>query len=158
MGKRGPRKTPTSLRVLRGNPSRRPLPTGEPTPQPLEGDVAPPAWLEPAARVAWTRLAAVLSRCGLLTALDVDALAALCAAIADRDAARVMLQRGGLVVKTASGFPVVSPYWAIESRASERVRRLLIEFGMTPASRTNVTRATPPAPEPRNPLDKFLRR
>jgi P27 family predicted phage terminase small subunit len=157
MGKRGPRKTPTNLRILRGNPSGRPLPTNEPAPKPLEADVAPPAWLDASARQEWTRLAPLLSRNGLLTELDTDALAAYCCAVAEWNSAHAMLQKFGAVVKAPSGFPIVSPWWAVQSKAAEKMRRLMIEFGMTPASRTNVTRATPPTP-PGSPLDRFIRR
>jgi len=48
MGKRGPRRTPTALRILRGNPSGRRLPEDEPTPAPLPENVE--AALRPGAR------------------------------------------------------------------------------------------------------------
>ena len=50
MGRRGPSKTPTVLRVIRGNPGRRPMPTAEPS-APILPETAPaPAWLTDAAK------------------------------------------------------------------------------------------------------------
>lgn len=49
----------------------------------------------------------------------------------------------GLVVKAQSGFPVQSPYVSIANVQSERMLRILAEFGMTPASRTRFTVSKP---------------
>ena len=67
-----------------------------------------------------------------------------------------MIRKFGAVVKSPSGFPLCSPYVPIANRAFEKMRRMLVEFGCTPASRTSVTRATAPTP-PSNPLSRFLR-
>ena len=55
MGKRGPRKTPTALRLLRGNPSGRKIPANEPAPAPLSEHVQAPDWLDEPARREWDR-------------------------------------------------------------------------------------------------------
>jgi phage terminase small subunit len=51
----------------------------------------------------------------------------------------------GLVVKAQSGFPVQSPYLSIANQQSDRMLRLLIEFGCTPSSRSRVTVTKPAA-------------
>jgi P27 family predicted phage terminase small subunit len=156
MGRRGPTRTPTALRILRGNPSRRPLPTNEPHPAALAADVAPPAWLDDAARDEWRRLAPLLANNGLLTVLDADALAMYCRAFASWREATHRLATEGVVINAPSGYPMASPWLAIARREEATLYRLMREFGLTPASRTNVM-ATPPPRSP-NPLDKFMRR
>jgi phage terminase small subunit len=73
MAVRGRKPKPTHLKVLSGNPGRRPLPESEPKPQP----VAPPCpdWLPEEARAKWDELAPELERLGLLTAVDGPAFA-----------------------------------------------------------------------------------
>ena len=74
---RGRPRTPTALRILRGNPGHRTLPKGEPQPK---AGAHPPPWLSVAARKEWDRLAPMLERLGVLTEADADALGQLCAA------------------------------------------------------------------------------
>ncbi len=49
----------------------------------------------------------------------------------------------GLVVKTKSGMLIQNPYLGIANRAAKQTQELLVEFGMSPSSRTRVS-ATPP--------------
>ena len=79
---RGRKPTPTQLRVLEGNPGRRPLRKNEP--KPPAGDVACPDYLvDDLARAAWAELAPALLACGILTPLDRDLLASFCQARAN---------------------------------------------------------------------------
>ena len=55
MGARGPKPTPTALRVLQGNRSKRALPQNEPKPQ--RGLPSPPHYLDAYALEEWERLA-----------------------------------------------------------------------------------------------------
>src|SRR5215831_17432794 len=71
---RGPKPTPTALRILRGNPGRRPLNAREPKAAPAT--LTPPAWLKGLAVAEWHRIAPVLHRLGILTEVDDIALAA----------------------------------------------------------------------------------
>ncbi len=77
----GPRPTPIPLKLLRGNPGKRPIRRGfEPSQPPL-----PPILPELSAGDAleeWHRVAPGLHLFGLLTALDMAPLAAYCAAFA----------------------------------------------------------------------------
>ena len=71
----GNRPVPTRLKLLRGNPGRRPINAAEP--QPARGVPAMPAWLAafPIAVAEWTREAAQLDAMGMLTLADAGALA-----------------------------------------------------------------------------------
>ena len=48
----------------------------------------------------------------------------------------------GLVVRTKSGMLIQNPYLGIANRAAKQTQEFLVEFGMSPSSRTRVT-ATP---------------
>jgi len=78
MGNRnsGRRPQPTALKVLRGNPGKRPLNADEPTPPP--GAVEKPATLSTPAAAVWDRLAPGAIAMGTLTRVDATAFALLC--------------------------------------------------------------------------------
>ena len=61
----------------------------------------------------------------------------------------------GLVVKTKSGMLIQNPYLGIANRAAKQVHEFLVEFGMSPSSRTRVS-ATPPA-DVDDPKQRFFR-
>jgi P27 family predicted phage terminase small subunit len=133
---RGRKPTPTVLKLLRGNPGKRRINAEEPScaPAPLE----PPAWLEGEARTKWTEMAPQLLDAGLLAQIDTDALAAYCLAYADWREALNQLKTYGKVVAAPSGYPMPSPWVAIEKQARADMARAQTEFGMTPSSRTRV--------------------
>src|SRR3990167_8806897 len=134
---------------------------------------APPPHLSPAGVVEWDRVARSLRKAGLLTNLDVTALAAYCTENVRHVEAEAMLdgppRRGtncappaprepdppkdrscigprhlghpfGKVIIDRSGKLVASPYLRISNEAMVLMGRFLIEFGMTPASRTRIPR------------------
>lgn len=135
---RGRKPVPTALKLVRGNPGKRPLPENEPTPK---GDAVMPDWLSPEAAKHWPLVAGQLHDAGILTSIDTTALALYCEAFARWRAASDQVAKFGSVVKAPSGFPVQSPFLAIANKAQEQMTKLLIEFGMTPSSRARVTKA-----------------
>jgi P27 family predicted phage terminase small subunit len=123
---KGRKPVPTALRVIRGNPSKRPLLANEPPPPPLDGKAAAPAWLDKQARLEWQRLAPLLAETGLLTVLDVDALAAYCVTVVEWRTATDEFTKRGIVVKSPTGHMRPSPYIVIRNRAESRMRRSLL--------------------------------
>ena len=134
---KGRKPTPTALHVLRGNPGKRRRNPREPRPPALEALEAP-AWLDPAAREEWQRLAPLLGQLGVVTATDADVLAAYCEAWVTWKQATLKLRQGGLIVTTGKGDRVVSPYVKIAHHAMALCARLLVELGMTPSARARV--------------------
>jgi P27 family predicted phage terminase small subunit len=136
MSKRGAKPVPTRLKVLRGTdrPDRRN--PHEPTVQAATPRC--PAHLGVEAKREWRRAAKHLAAVGLLTQIDRTALALYCDAWGRWVEALHALQTYGLMVKSPNGYPMQSPYLAVANKASEQVRLLLGEFGMTPASRARV--------------------
>jgi P27 family predicted phage terminase small subunit len=152
MAPRGQRPTPTKLKILRGNPGRRPLNQDEPTP--AARDLTPPEWLPDEAIKEWNRLAPVLHRLGLLTEIDGDALANYCHIWARwRDAER-NIAKYGMVIKGRGGYPIISPFVAVANRAMAQMKAYLVEFGMTPSARSRVA-AAGDRDKPVDPFDEF---
>lgn len=134
---RGRRPIPTRLKVLAGNPGKRPLNHDEPQPAPEIPQS--PAELGPVAKREWDRLVVELSQLGLMTNLDRAALAAYCGAYALWAEATENIQKYGTMVKSPSGYPIQSPYVAIANRQAELMMRIASEFGFTPASRSRIS-------------------
>lgn len=144
----GRRPIPTALKILRGNPGKRRLHAGELRPQ--QGMPRCPDHLLPEARAEWRRMSRQLCALGILTLIDRAALAMYCQAWARWVEAEAHVKKHGLVIRApVTGFPIQNPFLAVSNKAQEQMRSLLIEFGMTPASRTriDVTRAGSPSPE-----------
>lgn len=133
---RGRKPVPTGLKLVRGNPGKRPLPPAEPCPS---TDAQMPDWLSPEAQKHWPTVADQLRSAGLLTVLDVPALAVYCETFARWKQAAEQVARYGPVVKGPAGRPVKSPFLTIAHRSQEQLMRLLAEFGMTPSSRSRCT-------------------
>ena len=141
MGRRGPPPKPTRLKLLTGNPGKRPINSREP--QPLK--VAPrcPQWLTAEARKVWRRMVPLLRGMGVLTAVDGDALTAYCQTHARWKAAEEFLAKHGEVypirddagrLKCMQQFPQVS----IARNHLLILRAYQQEFGLTPAARTRI--------------------
>jgi len=134
---RGRRPKPTRIKVLTGNPGKRPLNGAEPRPEPEISDCPPE--LNAAARCEWDRLATQLGALRILTALDRAALAAYCGAYALWAEATEAIHKYGTMVKSPAGFPMQSPYVSIANRQAEIMMRIASEFGFTPASRSRIS-------------------
>ena len=141
---RGRRPKPTRLKVLTGNPGKRPLHDAEPRPQVAIPDC--PEELGETARREWNRLVGELASLKLLTNFDRAALAAYCGAYALWAEATGAIQKYGVMIKSPSGYPVQSPYVSVANRQAEIMMRIASEFGFTPASRGRIS--TPSKTEP----------
>jgi len=141
---RGRRPKPTRLKLLSGNPGKRPLNKHEPRPDPAVPDC--PTELGPVARQEWDRLAGELEKLKILTSLDRAALAAYCGAYALWAEATEAIQKYGTMVKSPSGYPIQSPYVSIANRQAEIMMRIASEFGFTPASRSRIAVPRPLEP------------
>jgi P27 family predicted phage terminase small subunit len=141
---RGRRPKPTRLKVLTGNPGKRPLNDSEPMPNVAIPEC--PVELGEIARREWNRLVGELAALGLLTNLDRAALAAYCGAYALWADATEAIQKYGAMIKSPTGYPVQSPYVAIANRQAEIMMRIASEFGFTPASRSRIS--SPSSSEP----------
>ena len=131
---RGRKPKPTTLKILDGNPGRRPLNDREPL-MPAEVPECPD-FLDDEARAEWFRMAKVLQDMGLLSLADRAALAAYCVVYSRWVTAERQVQRLGTIVKSPQkNFPMKSPYLTVADQALETMRKFMVEFGLTPSSR-----------------------
>lgn len=134
---RGRKPKPTTLKILEGNPGRRPINDREPM-APAEVPECPD-YLDDEAKAEWFRMSAVLRDMGLLTQADRAALAAYCVLYSRWVAAERQVQRLGTIVKSPlKNFPMKSPYLTVADQALEEMRKFMVEFGLTPSSRGRI--------------------
>lgn len=125
------------MRQLEGNPGKRRLNQREP--KPPAGIPECPDFLEGEARAEWFRAAAVLKEMNLLSRADRSALAAYCTVYGRWVHAEAQVKKFGSIVKSPEkGFPMKSPYLSIADQALEAMRKLMVEFGLTPSSRSRI--------------------
>lgn len=110
---------PTALKLLQGNPGKRPLNDREPHPA---AGCKPPKWLPADVLAEWRRLAPALEDLGLLTEVDGEAFATLCTLSLAFQA------------QANADEPSVSRMLFL----SKELRGLWSRFGMTPADRSRV--------------------
>ncbi|MCZ7554744.1 MAG: phage terminase small subunit P27 family [Anaerolineales bacterium] len=145
------KRKPTALKKLAGNPGGRKLP---PEPELPKDMPECPKHLCPEAKREWARVSGELHDAGLLLRVDRSALAGYCTFYARCAQAERHLAKHGLTVMTPNGFEVVSPWVGIANRAWVNMRAFMLEFGMTPSSRSGVS---PVKNEPDEFMD-YLRR
>ncbi len=150
MGKRGPRPTPTKLKLLRGNPGRRSINHSASEP-PADGITMPPH-LGPIAAQRWDQLLPMLQAVKVMTRADVEALARYCDTYEWWLAVREKLKREGDTypilndggqVKYVAQRPEVS----IAHKLSQQLRQLEQDFGLNPSARSGLSNGEKHTPE-----------
>lgn len=149
----GRKPKPTALRVLQGNPGKRRLNDKEPKPKP--GTPSAPPFLTDEAKREWRRVSKQLLALGLLTLIDKAALAAYCVAWGRWAEAETALREFGIFVMTPVGM-VENPALRISDNARKQMMRALVEFGMSPSSRSRV-HSELPEPE-KDEFEEMMRR
>lgn len=136
---------PTALKVLEGNPGKRPLNLNEPNPLPIAPEC--PDWLLDEAKEEWNRLAPELERLGLLTIIDKAAFAGYCQSYAKWKAAEEFIKKNGTtyrIPKTDKNGKVISVYIAafpevvIANQSLKQIKAFAVEFGLAPSSRGRI--------------------
>ena len=143
---KGRKPIPSRIKALRGNVGKREI---KPEVQ-ISGPIgACPPHLSAQARKEWKRIVPVLEAVGLATAADRAALAAYCQAYGRWVGAEAALKGQALVFENDKGQTRQNPLIGIANKALDQMRAFLVEFGMTPSSRTRI------APAAKPPKDKF---
>ena len=146
----GRKPTPTWLKVIAGNPGKRPLNANEPIPS--GGIGPPPPNFSEAERTVWLEMTNA-APAGLLTQLERPSLEMYCASKVRYDFCKAKCEQYGTVVKTPTGAWTYSPYYT-QMRAEEKTcKGLLIEFGYTPSSRSRVSIAAKRKGQAETPFD-----
>ena len=129
-------KKPTALRVLEGNPGKRPLPLNEPKPAPICPEM--PDFLDVRAQEEWKRLESELVSVGVLTRVDGMAFAGYCQAVSDVVRLTVSLRESGVVFTTDKGFVGQRPEVAMLAKAWDRVDKFARQLGIGAEHRAHI--------------------
>ena len=138
---RGRKPKPTRLKVLQGNPGKRPLNTDEPAFPALQSDC--PEHLVKDAAKEWDRMKGLLASHNVFTEADRSALTAYCMAWGRWLEAEGNVRKSGMLVKSPSGYAIQNPWLSIANKAFDQMMKLMTEFGMTPSSRSRVKTIQP---------------
>lgn len=152
----GPPKTPTHLRLVKGNPSKRAINKNEP--KPPSGVPQIPKHFDKRGKYWFKRMGEELDAVGVMSTLDAKALELLVEAYTEYRHHCEVLDEEGYTYQTgsATGEKIVKAHPAAAMKADvwKRIRAMLSEFGMTPASRSKVEIK---APGEEDPFAEFLK-
>lgn len=146
---RGRKPKPTHLKLINGNPGKRPLNKAEPIAPGSLQDA--PDWMTGEYVNGW-RYAIEHAPQGLLRLIDRSAMAAWVVAETIHRQATIALAKTDLLVKTPqTGAPMQNPYLPIINRQAQIMLKAAAELGFTPSSRSRVSNAGEP-PKAENPF------
>jgi P27 family predicted phage terminase small subunit len=131
------------LKLIRGNPGRRPLNKDEAKPK--VQIPAPPATLKGEALAEWKRITLLLQEVGLIAHLDRAVVASYCMAWGRWCEAEKMLATTGLIIKSPNGYPMFSPYWTMANKAMDQIRQFSAEIGLSGSARSRIKAGDPPS-------------
>lgn len=141
---RGQRPKPARLKLLDGNPGKKPIPN-EPQPTPVEGGLEAPAELTPRAKAEWDRLIGDVYAQRVVTTWDRATMAAYCQSYADWIEAQLHVNADGPVIPAKrTGTPMANPYLIEARRSKLDMLRFASDLGLTPVSRARLGTADAP--------------
>jgi P27 family predicted phage terminase small subunit len=132
----GRKPKPTALKVLAGNPGKRPLNQNEPRPEPADYKI-PRGRLPKDGQRLWRELAPKLTELGVLTEVDLPAFEMLCLHYALARQALDEIEGTGLTI-IEEGKTKKNPAMQAFRENSQAYKSLLVEFGLTPSSRSRI--------------------
>ncbi len=146
---------PTKLKILRGNPGKRPLNMDQPEPRELDSIPMPPRDMPLEGKAHWNDLAPKLLEKGMLTEWDIGAFTMLCLCWARNKQAEANVQKIGLTqTSPTTGRTFPNPCVAIALASNKDYMQWCARFGLTPADRDKV-KCDVKSKE--SPLEKLLR-
>ncbi len=137
MGARGPKKTPSQLRLLRGESRPSQINYDQPVPALREPEM--PAWFDDRHAAEWRRVCAELRGMRMLFAADRDVLVAYVGAVTMHEDAMRLRMQSGVVVKGRDGGAVRNPAAMIESHSKRALQQLARDIGLSASGREDLT-------------------
>lgn len=131
----GPAPKPSRLKELHGTGKAR---STEPRPLRVELPEAP-GFLDEEALRMWNKLVPELSRLGLLTVVDLEALSAACISWSIAIKATEAIKAEGIIVPDGAGRVHKHPAIQILRDSLATFKAFAAEFGLTPSSRTRLS-------------------
>ena len=136
---------PTALKVMRGNPGKRPLNKREPK---IKAAIPPcPSHLSDEAQAEWDRIGRELYEMGILANADRALLAIYAQAWGDLVKAQEQIRADGYMVKSPNGYEIPNPWLPIRNKAVEQIQKIAGEFGMSASARTRISAIKPEKPD-----------
>ena len=142
----GRKPVPDALKLLRGNPGKRPISKRTPNPRRIEPPM--PSFLDKDARREWRRVAPVLVRLGVLTEADGMVFAGYCELVSGLAQVNRALKKcknkmltEKITVDMDGGSHVEvkqNPLMVMKRQLLQQIRPYCTEFGMTPSSRAKI--------------------
>jgi len=121
---------------------------------------APPAWLDETAKKEWRRLIKECKAMGILSTLDMGALAICCDAYSKYMAATLKINDTTLVGthtnKSGAKNLVINPFVMVAQKYSDTYKKYATDLGLTPAARMRMTTTHSAEPE-RDELIDFIK-
>lgn len=154
---RGRKPTPTVIRLVNGNPGRRPINADEPQPGALDSVCPPEIADDPLAVAEWQRGIVPAIEIKQITAADRTLAIAHCVLWSTwqsqlADAAK----HAHVIAAGPNNYPMPNPARVMANKTMMMLAKIDSELGFTPTSRSRVTTAGKLSPD--NPLQKFIDR
>lgn len=167
MPKGGHNRKPTGTKIIHGTFRKDRAQEREPEPEKVAEIPKPPSYLSKYAKKLWKSLAGELVEKGILTVVDVPALEACCEAYGQYRAAHEAVFRpvspltGNREKRTLAEYmrgrnSQTMPEYSTMTKAWTTFKSYLVEFGLTPASRSRVGIPDPKGKE-NDPMEKLYR-
>ena len=130
---------PTVLKLLEGNPGKRPLPENEPKPD--KELLQCPDYLktDDIAYNEWNRLIPELYKLGLLTKIDQIVLEIYCSQYSVYRQAMEVINEDGLITNNIRHGDKANPAAQVAREAAKIIKAIAVEFGLTPSSRCRIS-------------------
>jgi len=137
--KPGPKEKPAALKLMAGNPGKRPLKESI-TPN---GKAVEPPGLGDHGKSVWKDLVEMLGPLNLLSRADSRMAFLYCQAWDDYYATSETIDEKGFYSINQQGAQCVAPWVKIRDAAIERIRKLSAEFGLSPSARSGLNISPP---------------
>jgi P27 family predicted phage terminase small subunit len=142
---RGRKPTPTVIKLLRGNPGRRPLNTSEPKPRALSME-CPAELTDTEARLEWDRRIVPAIVSGQITSADWALALAHCELYAEWRACALEAMKHPRIISVGKQ-PQPNPYRSEARKIRAELWKVDAELGFSPVSRSRVTAGLPDVPQ-----------
>lgn len=131
------KQTPTHLKILSGNPGKRPINTEEFVPEIDVKDIKPPQNLTKNAKKIWKDVLN-LAPPGMIKGLDFSEMVRFCVSYDLYMTAYDKVQAEGMVMLNEKGVTIPNPWVAIMNKQSEVMASSSSNLGLSPASRSKL--------------------
>ena len=135
--RRGRKPIPNRLKILSGSDRRHPERMNLSEPKAPPASLDPPHGLSKLEKFHWNRISPILHDAGLLTRLDTAMLQSLVRHLAIADQCAALIHKKGILWRQGKQV-ATSPAISIQRNALQAAQRILVEFGMSPSSRSRI--------------------